>query len=103
MAVADLEGRPAAGDPSFEEELENLERVVELLERGELGLEEAIRQYESGHLSLQRCRVILESCRKRIEILGAQGAGPAAEFTPFDRSEVPPGEETPADGAGTPP
>jgi exodeoxyribonuclease VII small subunit len=54
---------------SFEKELENLERVVDLLERGELGLEEAIRQYESGARSLKRCHQALERAQKKVEVL----------------------------------
>jgi exodeoxyribonuclease VII small subunit len=59
----------SAAEPKFEEELQNLERVVTVLERGELDLEDAIRQYESGRESLKRCYRILEEARKRIEVL----------------------------------
>jgi exodeoxyribonuclease VII small subunit len=55
--------------PDFEKELESLERSVDLLERGNLGLEEAILQYESGCRSLKKCYQVLENARKRIEIL----------------------------------
>lgn len=58
-----------AGEWNFEEELDNLEKVVDLLERGELSLEEAIRKYESGFRSLKRCYEILERAKKRIEVL----------------------------------
>jgi exodeoxyribonuclease VII small subunit len=58
-----------AGEPSFEDELQNVERTVNLLERGELDLEESIRQYESGFQSLKRCYQILERAQKRIEVL----------------------------------
>ncbi len=77
-----------AGEPTFEKELENLERVVSLLERGDLDLEEAIRQYESGCQSLRKCYQILDNAKRRIEILagafdstgpGTQGSQPAGE------------------------
>src|SRR2546426_322796 len=82
-------------EPSFEDELKNLERVVGLLERGELDLWEAIRQYESGHQSLKRCYQVLERAQKRIEILtaGASSAGLAAD-SPGD----PAGDTGRADG-----
>jgi exodeoxyribonuclease VII small subunit len=70
-------------DPSFEKELENLERVVDLLERGELGLEDAIRQYESGARSLKRCHQALDQARKKIEVLTSSAA-----FPPPDPSEA---------------
>ncbi len=56
---------------SFEQQLENLERVVDKLERGELSLEEAIELYESGYRSLKRCYSILDEARARIEVLTA--------------------------------
>ena len=61
----------AAGAASFEDELENLERAVASLERGDLPLEEALRRYESGHRSLRRCHALLEAAEKRIEVLAA--------------------------------
>lgn len=56
---------------SFEKELESLERAVSLLERGDLSLDEMIRQYEAGHQSLKRCYKILEGAQKRIEVLSS--------------------------------
>jgi exodeoxyribonuclease VII small subunit len=65
-----LDDRGGLEPASFEKEIENLQRVVDLLERGELDLEEAIRQYESGFQSLKKCYQVLDNARKRIEILG---------------------------------
>jgi len=56
-------------DPSFEKELANMESVVNLLERGETVIEEAIREYERGYQSLKRCQEILERAQKKIELL----------------------------------
>jgi exodeoxyribonuclease VII small subunit len=79
----DEQAREDAGARSFEEELGNLEKVVRLLESGGLDLEEALRQYESGHASLRRCRDILERSRRRIEIL----SGPLPEGCPGQEPE----------------
>ncbi len=86
---------------SFEGELENLERVVNLLERGELTLEEAIRQYESGFQSLKRCQEILDRARKRIEILtgsidsrDSQSQGSPFTWKPLESSDLPPDAST---------
>lgn len=84
---------------SFEREIENLERVVGQLERGDLALEEALRQYESGHQSLRRCYLILERAQRRIEVLSPPGAWrpieavsrPPEPGLPPPRSQAPPG------------
>ena len=103
--AGEAEGAPEA---SFEKELENLERVVNLLERGDVDLDEAIRQYESGYRALKRCYQVLESARKRIEILtggsgsesgeGAGGGPPAWRPVKFPDS---PSEEPEALGGPT--
>ena len=70
----------------FEVELENVERVVAALERGDLSLEDSIRLFESGHRSLSRCYQILDGAQKRIEILaGASG------WLPYSPAEGPAG------------
>jgi len=73
---------------SFEKELGNLEKVVALLERGDLGLDDAIRQFESGHRSLDFCRRALEEARRRIEILA--GPGPAVSGGPAESGQAGP-------------
>ena len=98
--MGDLPEPAGSEGSSFEDELANLERAVRLLESGDLDLEEALRQYESGHRSLRRCREILDRCRRRIEILsgGTPSAGPAPAggveaWRPLDLPEGPPGEQ----------
>lgn len=89
---------------TFEKELENLERAVDLLERGDLDLEDAIRQYESGHRSLKRCYAILESVEKRIEILtraaGASPGGKGPVWSPFEEPRKADGSGDASAGAG---
>ena len=85
---------PVDGERSFEEELENLERMVRLLEGGGVDLEESLRHYESGLASLRRCRDILERSRRRIEILTGTvpppEAGPSREGTRSSEETDPP-------------
>jgi exodeoxyribonuclease VII small subunit len=57
---------------SFEEQCDLAERSVELLERGNLPLEESLRQYERGLRALKSCYQILGSAEKRIEVLGEE-------------------------------
>lgn len=60
--------------PSFEEAVEELESIIERIESGEVGLEQAIEQYESGCVLIKRCRAILDRAERRIEELTADGA-----------------------------
>lgn len=59
----------------FEDELALLEKAVERLESGELGLEDAMREFESGFRSWKRCREILSALQQRIEVLCEEAGG----------------------------
>ena len=65
--------RPKApeADLSFEESLEQLETLIDRVESGEAGLEEAIAQYERGTALVRRCRAILDTAEQRIAELTA--------------------------------
>ena len=62
------------GEPTFEESLAALERVVARLESGEVGLEEALTLFEQGRGHLARCRERLGVVQKRIEELTGEAA-----------------------------
>jgi len=51
---------------TFEEAIEELEGIIEKIEAGETGLENAIKQFERGTELIKRCRGILDSAEKRI-------------------------------------
>jgi len=54
---------------SFEDQLEELEKVVERLERGDLSLDESVGLFERGvHLS-NDCKTQLASAESRIQVL----------------------------------
>ncbi|HXG51325.1 MAG TPA: exodeoxyribonuclease VII small subunit [candidate division Zixibacteria bacterium] len=53
----------------FEAALEELERVVEQLESGDLPLEEALAVFERGVALVKRCSQKLVEVEKRIELL----------------------------------
>jgi len=64
---------PPKGDgASFEEAFELVERSVELLEQGNLPLQESLRQYERGLRALKSCYQILGGAQKRIEVLSEE-------------------------------
>lgn len=81
-------------EPTFEQSLDDLEGVVAALESGELGLDEALKQYESGVASLRRCHAKLEHAERRIEVLSGfdDEGNPVAE--PLDAADTPTGEES---------
>jgi exodeoxyribonuclease VII small subunit len=58
---------------SFEEALGELEAIVQRLEKGELGLEEAIATYERGVGLKRRCEQKLRDAELRVEKIEAEG------------------------------
>ena len=71
---------------TFEAALEALEDVVTRLERGEVGLEEAVRLFEDGQRYLAVCRERLAVAQARIDELTASEL-PAAQESPGDDGE----------------
>ncbi len=59
----------------FEASLKELERIAELLESGDMSLDESIRQFERGTRLARFCRKKLDEAEKRIEILQKTGGG----------------------------
>jgi len=55
--------------PDFEQALEDLEATVERLERGELPLEEALKQFERGIGLARSCQLALKQAEQKVEIL----------------------------------
>lgn len=55
--------------PDFEQALEDLEATVEHLERGDLPLEEALKQFERGIGLARSCQVALKQAEQKVEIL----------------------------------
>jgi exodeoxyribonuclease VII small subunit len=64
----------AQQDPSLEQSLEQLETIVDRLEGGEIGLTEALEQYEKGVRLLRACYDQLEKAERRIELLSGVDA-----------------------------
>lgn len=59
---------------TFEQAMENLEKIVERIESGKIGLAESITEYEQGVKLIKQCRTILEAAEKKIQLL-ARGEG----------------------------
>lgn len=61
----------AATDPvaQFENSLQELEGIVQKLERGELKLEESLQIFERGMALSQQCRVALDTAELKVKTL----------------------------------
>ena len=82
--------------PDFEQALDELERLVERLERGDLPLEDALRTFERGVELTRHCQSALKAAQQRVEILLKRNGQATAE--PFAAPE----ESAPTE-AGPPP
>lgn len=72
----------------FEGSLEELEALVERLERGDLPLEEALASFERGVALTRRCQGALAAAQQKVEIL--LKAGGEARTGPFSAPDAPP-------------
>ncbi len=68
---------------TFEQALEELEKIVAEIEEGEVSLEESIERYGRGIKLIAQCRLILDQAARKIQLLAkdeAQGLAPAGEL-----------------------
>ncbi len=71
-----------ASPPSFEASLDELERTVKELEKGDLPLEQSLALFETGMRLSAECKRQLEDAETRVEILVKKGAETVP--TPFN-------------------
>jgi exodeoxyribonuclease VII small subunit len=62
-------------EPTFELALQQLEQIVQKLEKGELPLEDSLRLYEEGIRLSRLCHGKLEEAEGRIEVLMKDARG----------------------------
>ncbi len=55
--------------PSFEENLQALEEILQQLEHGDLPLETALAKFEAGMQLIRQCNQQLDEVDRRVEIL----------------------------------
>ena len=77
-------GDDAAGTESFEQLLSEAEAIADRLERGEMPLEESLRQYEAGTSRLRGASVLLAAAETRLKELVESHGG----FALVDREEL---------------
>lgn len=71
---------------SFEANLRQLEKTVKALEGGDLGLDAALAEYESGIRLLAKCHNLLDEAGRKVALLtGVEDDGSPAT-APFDAS-----------------
>lgn len=67
----------------FEKAIEQLEKIVNELEREELSLEDALKKYEEGVKLIRICSKKLDETKKKIQLLSGKGGefslGPVEE------------------------
>ena len=57
---------------SFEEAIKELTDIVGKIERGQIPLQNSLKQYEKGMALIKHCKGILEKAEKRIEKISEQ-------------------------------
>ena len=82
---------PAVADPAtpdLEKSLAELEKIVELMEAGDLSLDESLKHFERGVTLTRQCQTALRSAEQKVEILlrksGAGTSDDGFEAAPFD-------------------
>lgn len=85
--------------PSFEESLAELQRIVNELEQGDLGLTDSLSRYEEGIRRLKVCYQQLESAERRMELLRRMDEDGRLVTEPFDDAQMTLEEKASARGA----
>ena len=71
---------------NLEEAMEKLEKIVELLESGELSLEDSVKSFEEGIELSKLCKKKLESAENRVKKIVEKAEGDL-DFELFDEPE----------------
>ena len=74
----------APGVASFERALDELEQVVQKMEKGEQSLDESLAAYERGIALYRDCRQALERAEQRVRVLADPADPERAEDFPRD-------------------
>lgn len=67
-------------NPNFEESLEELETLVERMEKGDLSLEHSLQQFERGIELTRSCQKALQEAEQKVQILTGDGSDVIAPF-----------------------
>jgi exodeoxyribonuclease VII small subunit len=66
---------------SFEQALDQLEKIVDRLDRGDVALEESIKIYDQGEALKKHCATLLQAAEDKVEKIrvGADGTAKGSE------------------------
>ena len=67
-------------EPTFEENLLNLENIVAQMEQGEIPLEELMKNYNEGMKLAQKCRTALTKAEKALDLTVGEDEEPQPLF-----------------------
>lgn len=70
------------GKPDLEQSLEQLEAIVESLERGDLTLEQSLQAFEAGVKLTRQCQETLAAAEQKVQLLIEQNG--TLKSMPFD-------------------
>ena len=75
---------PEVSSLSFEQAVEELEKIVAALERGDVALDRSIEIYERGEALKKHCEALLGAAENRIEKIRLDRAGRSQGVEPLD-------------------
>ena len=76
--------QPDVSALSFAQAVEELERIVSALERGDVALDKSIEIYERGEALKKHCEALLKAAEDRIEKIRLDRAGKPQGVEPLD-------------------
>jgi exodeoxyribonuclease VII small subunit len=70
---------------NFEQALAALEQLVDKMEHGEFGLDEALKQFEQGVTLIRSCQSALAEAEQKVQLLVQNGL--TQDLTDFDQKD----------------
>ena len=80
-------GKKDAANPSFEQAIQRLEKIVAEMEGAELPLEDVLKRYEEGTRLVRFCTAKLDEAEKKIEIVQKKADG-TVKLEPFEPADT---------------
>ena len=78
---------PDVKELSFEQAMQELEQIVERLERGDVELEESISIYERGEALKARCDALLKQAEAKVEKITVDSQGKPVGTDPLSADD----------------
>lgn len=72
--------------PGFEKSLQELEKLVEKMEQGDLSLEDSLQHFEKGVQLSRACQQALKEAEQKVEILMQKNG--QEDIMPFDSEDA---------------